>query len=163
MTILITEFSGSSKTVCAASTRLELRCERRDSRDNALRVSQCTLRTIAAQVSDFCPIFFQDIMNNYRIVTLSTPLVHSGCVLRWATKNPTNGSFIFFGRLMLWAGLPALFLPSFAQPAVTKQTCLLSFGEEHFTEREDSFYWIFFATSQRGILAHMINLHIYRT
>ena len=82
MTILITEISGSPKTVCAASSRLELRCERRDSRDNALRVRQCTLRTIATQVSNFCPIFFQYIMNNYMIVMLSTRLAHSGSVLR---------------------------------------------------------------------------------
>ena len=37
--------------------------------------------------------FFSMHTNNYRIVTLSIPLVHSHCVLRWAPKNPTTGSF----------------------------------------------------------------------
>ena len=69
-------------------------------------------------LSIFCPIFFSMHTNNYRIVLLSTSLVHSGCVLRWAAKNPTTGRALFFSGNS-GCGLPTLFLPSFTQPAVT--------------------------------------------
>ena len=96
MTLLITEVSGSPKRLCAPSTRLGVRCKRCDSRDNALRVSQCTLRKIAAQVSNFCPILF---FNAYEYrVTQALFLCTVSPFIRAAGRNEAATPFELRGR-----------------------------------------------------------------
>ena len=98
-----------------------------------------------------------------------------------AKKSQNRPSSFFLGQLKLWApcavspfihsagrneaATPFEFRGRARQMNLKERkwwwhTYICKWLFHHYTARENAFYWIFFATSQRGILAHVINLHI---